>query len=160
MKRPMNLIGLAFGAMFGFVLAAGRLHDYDTIHATLRLESFYVFGLMGLAIGISAPLLWFLEKRQLATPYGGVLPLARSKIERHHISGGALFGAGWSIAGTCPAPALAMLASGASYGAIAVAGLFIGLLARDQQLERSNRLIAEGDGERSTLPMTKTLGAR
>lgn len=160
MKRPMNLIGLAFGAMFGFVLAAGRLHDYDTIHATLRLESFYVFGLMGLAIGISAPLLWFLEKRQFATPYGGVLTLARSKIERHHISGGALFGAGWSIAGTCPAPALAMLASGASYGAIAVAGLFIGLLARDQQLERSNRLIAEGDGERSTLPMTKTLGAR
>lgn len=160
MKRPMNLIGLAFGAMFGFVLAAGRLHDYDTIHATLRLESFYVFGLMGLAIGISAPLLWFLEKRKLATPYGGVLTLARSKIERHHISGGALFGAGWSIAGTCPAPALAMLASGASYGAIAVAGLFIGLLARDQQLERSNRLIAEGDGERSTLPMTKTLGAR
>jgi uncharacterized protein len=159
-KRSMNLIGLVFGAMFGFVLAAGRLHDYDTIHATLRLESFYVFGLMGLAIGISAPLLWLLEKRQLATPYGGVLTLARSKIERHHIYGGALFGAGWSIAGTCPAPALAMLASGASYGGIAVAGLFIGLLARDQQLERSNRLIAEGDGERSTLPMTKTLGAR
>ena len=155
----MNLVGLVFGAMFGFVLAAGQLHDYDTIHATLRLESFYVFGLMGLAIGISAPLLWFLEKR-LLTPYGGVLSLARSKIERHHISGGALFGAGWSIAGTCPAPALAMLASGASYGAIAVVGLFIGLMVRDQQLERSNKLITEGDGERSTLPMTKTLGAR
>lgn len=156
----MNLVGLVFGAMFGFVLAAGRLHDYDTIHATLRLESFYVFGLMGLAIGISAPLLWYLEKRQLVTPYGGVLSLARSKIEGHHIYGGALFGAGWSIAGTCPAPALAMLASGASYGGIAVIGLFLGLIARDQQLERSNRLIAEGDGERSTLPMTKTLGAR
>lgn len=160
MNRPMNLVGLVFGAMFGFVLAAGQLHDYDTIHATLRLESFYVFGLMGLAIGISAPLLWFLEKRQLATPYGGVLSLARSKIERHHIYGGSLFGAGWSIAGTCPAPALAMLASGASYGAIAVVGLFIGLVVRDQQLERSNTLITEGDGERSTLPMTKTLGAR
>ena len=122
MRRSMNIIGLVFGAMFGFVLAAGRLHDYDTIHATLRLESFYVFGLMGLAIGISAPLLWLLERRQLATPYGGVLSLARSKVERHHIHGGALFGAGWSIAGTCPAPALAMLASGAGYGAIAVVG--------------------------------------
>jgi hypothetical protein len=53
-----------------------------------------------------------------------------------------------------------MLASGASYGAIAVVGLFIGLVVRDQQLERSNTLITEGDGERSTLPMTKTLGAR
>ena len=160
MRCSMNIIGLVFGAMFGFVLAAGRLHDYDTIHATLRLESFYVFGLMGLAIGISAPLLWLLERRQLATPYGGVLSLARSKVEQHHIYGGALFGAGWSIAGTCPAPALAMLASGAGYGAIAVVGLFIGLMARDQQVQRSHSVITEGDGERSMLPMTKTLGAR
>ena len=27
-----NIIGLAFGAMFGGVLAAGSLHEYDTIH--------------------------------------------------------------------------------------------------------------------------------
>lgn len=156
----MNLVGLLFGAMFGFVLAAGQLHDYDTIHATLRLESFYVFGLMGLAIGISLPLLWILERRQITTTFGGPLSLSRSKIEKHHIYGGALFGAGWSIAGTCPAPALAMLASGATYGAVAVVGLFIGLWIRDRQLEAANHAIREGDGERSTLPHTKTLGAR
>jgi hypothetical protein len=146
--------------MFGFVLAAGRLHDYDTIRATLRPESFYEFGLMGLAIGISAPPLWLLERRQLAAPYGGVLSLASSKVEQIHIYGEALFWAGWSIAGTCPAPALAMLASGAGYGAIAIIGLFIGLMARDQQVQRSHSVITGGDGERSRLPMAKTLGAR
>lgn len=160
MNRGMNFVGGLFGAGFGFVLAAGKLHDYDTIHATLRFESFYVFGLMGLAIGVSLPLLWILERRGTKTVYGGTLSLSRSRVERHHIVGGVLFGAGWSIAGTCPAPALAMLASGATYGAIAVVGLFIGLWLRDRQLMAANRAIGEGDGERSTLPGTKTLGAR
>lgn len=160
MPRGMNLVGGLFGAGFGFVLAAARLNEYDTIHATLRFDSFYVFGLMGLAIGVSLPLLWIFDKRGVNTVYGGRLSLSRSTIERHHIVGGVLFGAGWSIAGTCPAPALAMLASGATYGAIAVVGLFIGLWLRDRQLIRAQQAINEGDGERSTLPGTKTLGAQ
>ena len=57
MRNPMNIVGGLFGAGFGFVLAAGRLHEFDTIHNTLTFDSFYVFGLMGLAIGISLPLL-------------------------------------------------------------------------------------------------------
>ena len=160
MRNPMNIVGGLFGAGFGFVLAASRLHEYDTIHATLKLDSFYVFGLMGLAIGISLPLLWILERRGVETVYGGRLSLSRSRIERHHIVGGALFGTGWAIAGTCPAPALAMLASGAALGAVAVVGLFIGLWLRDRQLEARLGAVVEGDGERSTLPFTKTLGAR
>ena len=71
MRNRMNLVGGLFGAGFGFVLAAARLHEYDTIHETLKLESPYVFGLMGLAIGISLPLLWILERRQVAAGTGG-----------------------------------------------------------------------------------------
>mgnify|MGYP003328800556 CR=1 FL=1 len=154
MKNRMNLIGGLFGAGFGFVLAAARLHEYDTIHETLKFQSPYVFGLMGLAIGISLPLLWILERREVETVYGGRLSLSRSRIERHHIVGGALFGAGWSIAGTCPAPALAMLASGATYGAIAVVGLFIGLWLRDRQVAASGGTVSIGDGEHRDLRAT------
>lgn len=148
MKNPMNLIGGLFGAGFGFVLAASQLHEYDTIHKTLRFEELDVFLLMGLAIGVSLPLLWVLERRGVTTTYGGRLQLSRSKIERHHIVGGALFGVGWSLAGTCPAPALAMLSSGAMYGAIAVVGLFIGLHAHDLH---SDGLASPGDGEHREL---------
>jgi hypothetical protein len=160
MRNPMNIVGGLFGAGFGFVLAAARLHEFDTIHATLTFDSFYVFGLMGLAIGVSLPLLWILERNSVETVYGGRLSLSRSRIERHHIVGGMLFGTGWAVAGTCPAPALAMLASGATFGAVAVVGLFIGLWLRDRQLEMRQGPVVEGDGERSTLPFTKTLGAR
>ena len=145
----MNVIGGLFGAGFGFVLAAAQLHEFDTIHKTLRLAEFDVFLLMGLAIGVSLPLLLVLERRGTTTVFGGKLTLSRSKIERHHIAGGALFGVGWAIAGTCPAPALAMLSSGAMYGAIAVVGLFIGLALRDRQTSAVAATV--GDGEHRDL---------
>lgn len=149
MTNRMNLIGGLFGAGFGFVLAASQLHEFDTIHKTLRLEELDVFLLMGLAIGVSLPLLLILERRNTSTAYGGRLTLSRSKVERHHIAGGALFGVGWALAGTCPAPALAMLSSGALYGAIAVVGLFIGLHLRDLQVTAASAPV--GDGEHRDL---------
>ena len=151
MKNPMNLIGGLFGAGFGFVLAAAQLNEYDTIHKTLRFAEWDVFLLMGLAIGVSLPLLWILEKRGTNTLFAGRLSLSRSRIERHHIVGGALFGTGWAVAGTCPAPALAMISSGAMYGTIAVTGLFIGLWLRDRQVERASVPVTEGDGEHRVL---------
>lgn len=153
MNNRMNLIGGLFGAGFGFVLAAARLNEYDTIHKTLRFEELDVFLLMGLAIGVSLPLLMILEKRGIQTVYGGKLKLSRSKVERHHITGGILFGTGWALAGTCPAPALAMLSSGALYGAIAVTGLFIGLWLRDQHASAAAATV--GDGEHRELTPTR-----
>lgn len=142
-----NLVGLLFGAGFGFVLAAANLHEYETIHAMLSLEEFDVFGLMGGAIGVSLPLLWILERRRTKTMLDGPLHLSRSKPQRHHVVGGALFGIGWALSGTCPAPALVMLASGAGLAIVTVIGLFVGLGLRDAQTARSNTAATSGDGE-------------
>ncbi|MGA1655760.1 MAG: hypothetical protein ACO39D_06405, partial [Ilumatobacteraceae bacterium] len=57
-----KIIGLLFGAGFGFVLAAANLHEYKTIHDMLSLKEFDVFLLMGGAIGVSLPLLALLER--------------------------------------------------------------------------------------------------
>ena len=65
-----------------------------------------------------------------------------------------LFGAGWSIAGTCPAPALAMLSSGATYGAVAVVGLFVDLWLRDRQVAAGTGGASIGDGEHRDLRTT------
>jgi uncharacterized protein len=142
-SKAMNVIGLLFGAGFGFVLGAAKLHEYDTIHRTLRLQEPDVFLLMGGAIGVSLPLLWWLERRGIVTPFGGRLSLRRSAIQRHHLIGASLFGTGWALAGTCPAPALVMATSGAWLGLVAVAGLFVGIRLRDRQ----NTNVAVGDGE-------------
>jgi uncharacterized membrane protein YedE/YeeE len=57
-------------------------------------------------------------------------------VERRHIAGSIVFGTGWAITGACPGPALAMLASGHVLGGVVVAGLFVGLLLRDQVARR------------------------
>lgn len=147
----LNIIGLAFGALFGGVLAASNLHEYDTIHAMLRFDEFDVFWFMGSAIAVSAPLLWLLERRGLNTPFGGQLSLSRSRPEAHHLKGGALFGVGWAIAGTCPAPALVMVSSGALLGLIALPGIFLGLHLRQRQQTDTSHV---GDGEHRTQPIT------
>jgi uncharacterized membrane protein YedE/YeeE len=140
----LNLIGLLFGAAFGGVLAASNLHEYDTIHAMLRFDEIDVYLFMASAIAVSLPLLWLFEKRGVNTPFGGQLVLSRSMPEKHHWQGGALFGVGWAIAGTCPAPALVMLSSGAMLSLIAIPGIFLGLRIRERQTSES---VAAGDGE-------------
>jgi uncharacterized protein len=145
--RRLNVVGALFGTGFGFVLAAAQLHEYDTIHRMLRFDEPDVFFLMGSAIVTALPLLWWMERRRSRTLYGGPLVLSRSKPERHHVIGGAVFGAGWAVAGTCPAPALVMLSSGAGLAVIAIAGLFIGIRLRDRHAIAT----APGDGEHHEL---------
>lgn len=144
----LNLIGLSFGILFGGVLGASNLHEYDTIHSMLRLDDLEVFWFMASAIAVSAPLLWLLERRGVSTPFGGELSLSRSKPEAHHIKGGALFGIGWAIAGTCPAPALVMLSSGAMLSLVSIPGIFLGLHLRERQQRGSGHT---GDGEHRDL---------
>jgi len=152
----LNIIGLLFGIAFGGVLAASNLHEYDTIHAMLRLDEFDVFWFMASAITVSAPLLWLLEQRGMRTPFGGELSLSRSRPEKHHLQGGALFGVGWAIAGTCPAPALVMVSSGALLGLVAIPGIFLGLWLRERQ---QHGAISVGDGEhRETITADRPVG--
>ena len=144
----LNMTGLLFGALFGGLLAGARLHEYDTIHSMLRLDEPDVFLLMGSAIAVSAPLLWLLEQRGFITPLGGRFALSRSKPQAHHLKGGALFGVGWAIAGTCPAPALVMVSSGAMLGLVAIPGIFFGMHIHEV---RSRTDEHAGDGEHRPL---------
>jgi uncharacterized membrane protein YedE/YeeE len=152
----LNLIGLFFGAAFGGLLAGAQLHEYDTIHSMLRLDEPDVFLLMASAIAVSAPLLWLLERRGMTTVFGGQFSLSRSRPQPHHIKGGAIFGIGWAIAGTCPAPALVMVSSGAALGLVAMPGIFLGLHLYERQNSQGQHT---GDGEhRSTqLPSRQPL---
>ena len=136
-------MGLLFGSCFGGLLGAANLHEYDTIHAMLRLDEFDVYGLMASAILVAAGLLWWLERRPTSTVFDGTLTLQRSRPKKHHIIGGGLFGIGWAIAGTCPAPALVMVSSGALYGLIVILGIFIGIYLGD----RNSISSSFGDGE-------------
>jgi hypothetical protein len=127
----VNRLALALGIAFGFGLGAARLNDYDVIHNMLLLREPDVFLLMASAMAVALPALWLLERSRWRTPSGEVMRLSRSKIERKHVFGSAVFGTGWAITGACPGTALAMPAAGVVLGLPVIAGVVVGQVLRE-----------------------------
>ncbi|MFA7291793.1 MAG: DUF6691 family protein [Rhodocyclaceae bacterium] len=53
---------------------------------------------------------------------------AIGKIDKRLVSGSALFGVGWGLAGICPGPALTLLGTGATKGFVFVAAMLAGIV--------------------------------
>ena len=127
----MNVFTLLVGTGFGFLIVAAGLGDYTVIHDMLLLREADVFLLMGSSFAVAMPVLWLLRRRNWKTPMAGELQLNRVEIEPKHVYGGALFGAGWAAAGTCPGPAIGMTVGGGLLGIVVMAGLGSGIILRN-----------------------------
>ena len=119
------IVYVALGTAFGFVLSRSGAADYDQIQHMFLLESFQLYGIIGVAIVVTAPGLWLL-KRHGRTIAG--LPLVVKPKPRHpgNIVGGILFGIGWSITGMCPGPMLVNIGEGKIYAVAALMGALAG----------------------------------
>jgi len=133
----MIAIGLLFGIAFGFLLSAGGLTDYDTVHDSLLFRDAYVFLVMGSAVLVAMPLLHLLKWRRWVTPLGGPLTITPSKIGSKFVRGGLVFGVGFGVSGTCAAPAVAMVGTGHVAGLATIAGLFAGIALRGAWVTRA-----------------------
>jgi uncharacterized protein len=122
----MRFAALGVGAVFGFAIAGARLHDYNVIHRMLLLQEADVFLLMASAIAVAAPSLLLLQRLGWRTPFAGALHVPRLPVRRDTVLGSLVFGTGWAIAGTCPGPAIAMVATGSLPGAFVMAGIVVG----------------------------------
>lgn len=100
------------------------------IHNMLLLREPDVFLLMASAMAVALPVLWLLERSEWQTPGGGLMRLSRSRIERKHVFGSAVFGTGWAITGACPGTALAIPLAGVVLGIPMTAGVVIGQILR------------------------------
>lgn len=123
----MNRLSFAVGIIFGAVIAATRLSEYDVIHNALLLRDLFMWKMFGVTVGVGAPLLLLLQRLGWRPRYGGALHVARSPVSARHIAGGAVFGLGWALAGTCPVPAVAMVTRGGVLGFVVMLGLFAGI---------------------------------
>ena len=137
MTRGVRWSALGIGAAFGFLLTAGGLGDYDTIHDGLLLADPYIFLMMGSAMAVAFAGLAVL-RRVGRSRYAGRLALPHHRIERRHVYGGAVFGVGFGVGATCPGMTVAMTATGGLYGLVVLVGLLGGLWLRGR-VERRQR---------------------
>lgn len=122
-------IGVLGGVVFGFTLAWARLTDPHVIRDMLLLKEAHVFLIMGSAVVIGAvgtQLLKMIGARTIVTHE----PIAwtREHPAMRHVMGSLVFAVGWTVAGTCPGPAAAMIGQGHLVGLPVAAGLFAGVI--------------------------------
>jgi uncharacterized membrane protein YedE/YeeE len=124
----MTLLFVALGTIFGFVLSRSGAADYNFIQSMFLFRSFQLYGIIGTAIGLTAPGLWLIKRRG-RTALGKPLKIELKPEHRGNLSGGFLFGIGWSMAGMCPGPILVNIGEGKIYAIAALAGALVGAAA-------------------------------
>ena len=119
------------GLVFGLGLIVSGMTDPSKVTGFLDLAGAWDPSLalvMGGAIGVGLVAFRFVRTRSQALLGGPMqLPTAH-QIDRRLVLGGLTFGVGWGLAGFCPGPALASLATGGSKPLIFTAAMLVGMV--------------------------------
>lgn len=128
------------GGVFGFIISWGQFTDPDRIRDMLLLEDPYLYLMMASAIAVGFAGTRLLRRRGTrALLTGDSIRWSVAKPARHHVAGAALFGLGWAVADSCPAPIAAQLTQGVLWSLFTIAGVFIGILGYFRWQEREVR---------------------
>jgi uncharacterized protein len=135
----VRLAAAASGTAFGFLISWGQFTDPDRIHDMLLLEDPYLYLMMFSAVAVAFGATWALRRaRTRALLTGESLSVDRSTPEPRHFVGAGIFGLGWAISASCPAPIAAQLAQGVFWSAFTIAGVLLGVLLFLRSQERSS----------------------
>ena len=148
----MTAVYVVLGTIFGFILSRSGAADYDFIQGMFMFTNLQLYGIMGAAVLVGAPGIWLIKQRG-RTLAGRKIEIELKPLHRGNITGGVLFGIGWSLAGMCPGPILVNIGEGKLYAPAALAGVLVGasafgtLYARLTPLFRLPRLeVGTGEG--------------
>jgi uncharacterized membrane protein YedE/YeeE len=128
MTPAVKLSAVVLGALFGFLISWGQFVSPDRIREMLLLEDPYLYLMMfsAMAVGlVGLRLLRRAGRRALFT--GEPIGWLTERPRRNHVVGAAIFGAGWALADSCPAPIAGQLAQGVGWSLFTIAGVLIGI---------------------------------
>ncbi|MES2756944.1 MAG: DUF6691 family protein [Pseudomonadota bacterium] len=125
------IMALAVGLIFGIGLIVSGMTDPSKVIGFLDLAGLWDPSLgfvMGGAILVGLVAFRFAAGRDQSL-LGDIMRLpTATQVDRRLVLGGLAFGAGWGLAGYCPGPALASLASGGSKPLIFAAAMIVGMV--------------------------------
>src|SRR5262245_21108934 len=127
-----TIAGLLTGFLFGLGLCLSRMTDPAVIQGFLEIAGAWdptlLFVLGGsVAVGFVGYRYVLQQKRPL---WAGKFSLpTTTAIDVPLLSGAAIFGVGWGLAGYCPGPAVTSLASGRRVVILFVVAMLIGMIA-------------------------------
>ncbi len=104
------LIGIGFGIVF----VKAEIVSWFRIQEMFRLESFFMYGVIGSAVAVGALSVYIIKKLKVKTIKGEEIKIEPKTFNKGQIYGGLLFGIGWAMTGACPGPLFAQIGYGAS----------------------------------------------
>ena len=131
-----NLKYAAVGIIFGIAFTKSEIISWFRIQEMFRLQSFYMYGVIGTAILVGMISIILIKRLNIRTIYGEKVEFHRKKFNKGQIIGGLLFGVGWAFTGACPGPLFAQIGAGFLIVAVvvlsAVAGTWVYGFYRDK----------------------------
>ena len=109
-----NLKYLAVGIFFGIILVKSEVISWFRIQEMFRLQSFFMYGVIGTAVVVGMLSVFLIKKFRIKTVYGEPIVIRKKEFDKGQIWGGLIFGFGWAITGACPGPIYAQIGSGAT----------------------------------------------
>ncbi len=138
-KSGLNaLFASASGLIFGLGLIASGMTSPLKVKAFLDLAGAWDPSLalvMGGAIAVAVGAYAAAKRRTHAWSGERIDMPASTVIDRKLLLGGALFGAGWGVAGLCPGPALVAASAGSGAAATLVAAMLVGMVLHDKFIQ-------------------------
>lgn len=121
------LTALGFGVLFGFVLSRLEATHYNTIADMFLLRDIHLYGVIGSAVVVGAIGVALIQRYRIRSLDGTPIDTAPRDLHWGNLTGGALFGAGWAIAGACPGTSIAALGQGYWEALFVIGGMVAGV---------------------------------
>ncbi|MCC5944668.1 MAG: YeeE/YedE family protein [Bernardetiaceae bacterium] len=107
-----NFKYLIVGIIFGTVFVKAEIISWFRIQEMFRLQSFFMYGVIGTAVVVAAISVFLIKKFKAKTFSGEPISIPNKEFRWGQIFGGMIFGLGWAITGACPGPLFAQIGSG------------------------------------------------
>ncbi len=132
----VNFRYLVAGVLFGIALVKSEVVSWFRIQEMFRLQSFHMYGVIGVAVITGIISVYLIKRFQLKTIDGEPITFSKKKFLKGQVIGGFIFGVGWAITGACPGPLFAQLGMGFTVVGVtilsAIAGTWVYGLLRDK----------------------------
>ncbi|TVR38116.1 MAG: YeeE/YedE family protein [Cryomorphaceae bacterium] len=126
----LNIIKfLVAGTLFGLILTKSEVISWYRIQEMFRFQSFHMYGIIGSAVILGAIVVQVIKKLGMKSMDGEAISLAPKDMSiTRYLVGGALFGMGWAMTGSCPGPLYAHVGYGYTVMLVAIVSAVAGTM--------------------------------
>lgn len=122
-------MSLLMGVFFGIVLTKSEVVRWQRVHDMFYFREPHMYLIIGVGVVVAMISMLIIKKLEAKSIEGQPIKYSPKPFHKGVLFGGAIFGAGWAITGSCPGPIYAQIGAGAWMALFTFAGAMVGMFA-------------------------------